>query len=373
VGAEPDATARPARVASARLIAYYLPQFYPTPYNDAWWGPGFTEWTSVARALPLYPGHYQPHIPADLGFYDLRLPEVRAAQAALASDHGIEGFCYWHYWMGGRRLLERPFEEVLSSGEPRFPFCLAWANHSWAGVWFGGPKRMLAEQIYPGPDDHAAHFRFLLRAFSDERYIKVDGKPLFVIYRPGEIPDGRRMLDLWRQMAVEAGLPGLHLVGEGLDPDRAADDGFDATTFSRQWHVKGAYPPNRVARRVWALARAGLKQPAVYSYAAILRHLLGPGPAALNEYPALVPCWDTTPRMGRHGYVFHASTPDLWRRHLRQGLAHVAWKPPAQRIVFVKSWNEWAEGNHLEPDLRYGRGFLRALREELVRSADTAD
>ena len=171
-----------------RLIAYYLPQYHPIPENDGWWGRGFTEWTNVAKARPLFRGHYQPHIPADLGFYDLRLPEVRQAQAELARQAGIEGFCYWHYWFAGKRLLERPFNEVLASGKPDFPFCLAWANATWTGIWYDAPDRILMEQTYPGQDDHKAHFNALLPAFLDERYIRGGWKanlPGFPAFRPG--------------------------------------------------------------------------------------------------------------------------------------------------------------------------------------------
>ena len=202
----------------ARLIAFNLPQFHPTPENDAWWGKGFTEWTNVAKARPLYPGHYQPHIPADLGFYDLRLPEARAAQAELAREYGIEGFCYYHYWFGGRRMLERPVNEILASGEPEFPFCLCWANHSWSTVWQGTADSLI-EQTYPGWDDHAAHFDWLLNAFRDPRYIRVNGKPLFVIYKPDDIPNVREVTSFWRESAIKAGLPGLHL-GRRLAPRR---------------------------------------------------------------------------------------------------------------------------------------------------------
>ena len=192
-----------------RLIAYYLPQYHPIPENDAWWGNGFTEWTNVAKAKPLFRGHYQPHIPADLGFYDLRVPEVREAQAALAREAGIEGFCYWHYWFGGKRLLERPFDEVLASGKPDFPFCLAWANASWTGIWYGADDRILQEQTYPGLEDHRAHFEALLPAFKDPRYIRVDGKPLFMIFQPVDL--SADVIAFWQQLALAAGLPGITL------------------------------------------------------------------------------------------------------------------------------------------------------------------
>ena len=180
----------------ARAIAFYLPQFYPTPENDEWWGPGFTEWTNVIRAVPQFDNHYQPRLPGELGFYDLRVPEVRSAQADLARAHGIEAFCYWHYWFGdGRTMLDRPLREVLSSGEPDFPFCVGWANHSWAGVWQGAPKRLLIEQTYPGPDDDRRHFNDLVATFHDPRYIRVDDKPLLVVHRPEDIPDPQRWME----------------------------------------------------------------------------------------------------------------------------------------------------------------------------------
>jgi len=197
----------------ARAIALYLPQFHPVPENDAWWGRGFTEWTNTAKAKPMFRGHAQPHVPADLGFYDLRVPETRAAQAALARRYGIEAFCYYHYWFAGRRILERPFAEVLASGQPDFPFCLCWANQTWSGIWHGAPDRILIEQTYPGPADHEAHFSALRPAFADPRYLRVEGRPLFLVYKPEELPDPAASLALWRRLAEAAGLGGLHILG----------------------------------------------------------------------------------------------------------------------------------------------------------------
>src|SRR5260370_41455353 len=171
----------------ARLLAFYLRQFHPIRENDEWWGRGFTEWTNTAKAKPLFRGHYQPHVPADLGFYDLRVPETRQAQADMAAAYGIEGFCYYHYWFAGKRILERPFNEVLKSGQPKLPFCLCWANHTWTGIWLGEPNRILIEQTYPGEHDHRAHFDALLPAFTDPRYVTMHDKPIFVIFRPTEI------------------------------------------------------------------------------------------------------------------------------------------------------------------------------------------
>ena len=203
----------------ARVIALYLPQFHPIPENDKWWGPGFTEWTNVAKAKPLFRGHYQPRIPADLGFYDLRLPETREQQAVMAQEAGIEGFCYYHYWFGnGKQLLERPFNEVLASGKPDFPFCLCWANHDWSNKTWRRTSAlqkdgMMIAQTYPGHADHVAHFMTLLPAFKDKRYMTVDGKLLFTVYDPLNFPNVSDFLSTWQQLAREHGLPGFFFVG----------------------------------------------------------------------------------------------------------------------------------------------------------------
>lgn len=196
----------------ARLITFYLPQFHPIPENDGWWGQGFTEWRNVTRARPLFEGHYQPHIPANLGFYDLRLPDTRIAQAELASRYGIEGFCYYHYWFNGKRLLERPFNEVISSGKPEFPFCLAWANESWSRQWLGEDKDILIEQTYSSEDD-INHARWLVKIFADPRYIKVDGRPLFLIYRPTHLPEPNRTFEIVRRESTRSGLKEPYLLG----------------------------------------------------------------------------------------------------------------------------------------------------------------
>lgn len=348
------------------IIAFYLPQFHPTPENDRWWGKGFTEWTNTARAVPLYPGHYQPRIPADLGFYDLRCPETRADQARLARDYGLAGFCYYHYWFGGRRMLDRPFNDVLESGEPDFPFCLCWANHSWSTVW-QGTNDLLIEQTYPGMEDHRAHFAYLLRAFRDPRYIRVDGKPMFVIYRPDDIPGVRAVADYWRDLAVRAGLPGLHLVGvshrnEAWDP-RAR--GLDGATMQVLFRRDGRIPRRYLWTKVKLLLKGNRHQLSIYDYAQALPSLLRSNEVAWIDYPLVLPCWDNTPRSGMRGLVLHGSTPELFRRHLREAMDRVARKRSNERIIFLKAWNEWAEGNYVEPDLKWGRGYLQAIREEM--------
>jgi hypothetical protein len=350
---------------NARAIALYLPQYHPIPENDAWWGAGFTEWTNVLKARPLFRGHYQPHVPAELGYYDLRFPEARAAQAALAREHGVEAFCYYHYWFSGRRLLERPLHDVLASGEPDFPFCVCWANQSWSGIWYGAPQRTLVAQCYPGAEDHRRHFEALLPAFSDARYLRVNGRPLFVIFRPHELPDAPQTLELWRELAVRAGLPGLYIVGQHEDPAFDAQRlGFDASL------VVNMLPQHEWRRPGWLLTRARQKAfglPLIFPYETVARRGLPAAVAGIRSHPGVIPNWDNTPRSGSRGLVLNESSPELFRVALRAALDRVRDQAADERLVFIKSWNEWAEGNHLEPDEKWGRGYLEVLRDELGR------
>jgi len=351
---------------AARVIAFYLPQFHPTPENDQWWGKGFTEWTNVASAKSLFKGHEQPVIPADLGFYDLRLPETRIAQAEMAAAHGVEGFCYWHYWFDGRRMLERPFNEVLASGSPDFPFCLGWANHSWSGIWKDEPDRLLIEQTYPGESDDRAHFDFLLTAFRDHRYITVDGKPLFVIFKPTDIPDAKRRFDLWRDLALQAGLKGLHIVGTNmLDFKDAAALGLDAVMLSTLAVTNTANSVvNEATRILWGIKRRlSLGGPRVVDYSEAIKHLV-PDLKQFDceAYPCVYPNWDNTPRKGRKGLVLANSTPKLFEKHVQDALNELDYRVDEHKLIFLKSWNEWAEGNHLEPDTKWGLQYLQALK-----------
>lgn len=346
----------------ARLIAFYLPQFHPIPENDSAWGVGFTEWTNVTKALPLFPGHIQPKLPADLGFYDLRVHESRVAQAEMARKYGIEGFCYWHYWLGnGRRLLERPFQEVLESGEPDFPFCLGWANHSWDGKgWMGGDSDNLIEQKYPGKEDAYQHFCFLLKAFQDKRYIKVNGKPLLVVYRPRDIPDPKGYFAYWRQLAKENGLSGLHIIGD-TPSTNGENIGLDGYLYSGQRHIWD--------KNLWdeqdAWQKLHSKKLKKVPYSRVLPHLIKPDGYSEIDYPVIIPNWDTTPRLGDDSIIFYGTTPSLFKVHVRQVLQSVNHRSAEENIIFIRAWNEWAEGNYLEPDLEYGHGFLEALKSEL--------
>jgi lipopolysaccharide biosynthesis protein len=341
-----------------------LPQFHPVPENDEWWGKGFTEWTNTAKAKPLFWGHYQPHIPADLGFYDLRLPESREAQAVIARRYGIEGFCYYHYWFAGRRILERPFNEVLHSGAPDFPFCICWANETWTGIWHGAPQRVLIEQTYPGRADHEAHFRVLLKAFVDPRYIRVEGKPVFLIYNSNLLPDAAATLALWRAMAADAGLRGLHIVGMSFSRDwNPTAHGFDAGVTHPIWQMRA--PRRKPFKWMRRKAEIWRGQPIMESYQSFAERQMPTITADEAWYPCLTHAWDNTPRSGRNGVVLVGATPELFRRCLKSAIDALERRPLNRRLLFLKSWNEWAEGNHLEPDLRFGTGFLEAVASAL--------
>lgn len=348
----------------ARLIAVYLPQFHPTPENDLWWGKGFTEWTNVAKAKPLFKGHYQPKLPADLGFYDLRVPEVREAQANLARNAGIEGFCYYHYWFGGKRLLERPFQEVVASGKPDFPFCLCWANQTWSGIWHAAPNRILIEQTYPGEEDNKNHFLALLDAFLDKRYMRVGGRPIFTIFRPTELPNATAFISQWQELASQYGLPGFHFIAHVTNSEFGFDyksAGFDAcvSVYTHRIFDHGKM------MGMWKRCLRSLGRPTfVKPYRDALRCMLEGCSKEPDVYPCAIPNWDNSARSGMRGRVLHESTPELFRKHLREALALVDSRPAEQRLVFLKSWNEWAEGNYLEPDQRFGLEYLNVIQQE---------
>lgn len=363
--------------AGLRAIALYLPQFHPTPENDRWWGKGFTEWANVAKAHPLFPGHYQPHLPADLGFYDLRLPEARTAQAELAATYGLSGFCYYHYWFHGRRLLGRPFDEVLTSRAPALPFCLCWANESWTRRWDGRSGEILVQQEYSSADD-SAHIEYLLSVFADDRYLKVHGRPLFLVYRAELLPDARKTTDTWRERASTAGFAGLYLVA--VEGHKAISDpislGFDATVeFAPDWRVLtrasplpaddslGARLLRRLGRRAGSTRTQSFK---VYRYQDLVDLMLAKPAPPHKRFRCVAPGWDNSARWGQRALVFHDSTPEAYGQWLRQVIETTCRDYQSdERIVFVNAWNEWAEGAHLEPDQRWGVRYLEETEQAL--------
>lgn len=353
----------------ARAIAFYLPQFYPTPENDQWWGKGFTEWTNVGRAQSLFPGHYQPRVPADLGYYDLRMPDVRIQQASMAQQAGIEGFCYWHYWFAGDRLLDRVFSEVVESNVPDFPFCLCWANHSWkAKTWDPAiPDRMLKEQTYPGEADYEMHFYTMLPAFKDNRYIKYKGQLLFGIFDPRGIPDMVNMSHIWNRLAKKNGLPGFCFFSfaQGIENlSFAQKEGFDIVVYDAMFDSVYSYQNLGISSRLRAKMNSLLKRPNPIEYDYYARTAI----RNFEQYPNTIPCidpnFDHSPRSGVKGTILHNSTPKKWGEFCKK-TADLVDKQDKDGLLFIKSWNEWGEGNYLEPDLRFGDNYLKETKRAL--------
>ena len=353
-----------------KALAFYLLQYHPIPENGQWWGKGFTEWRNVAKSIPLFPGHYQPHLPADLGFYDLRLSETREAQAALAKAHGIHGFCYYHYWFQLHRLLESPLNSILAEGKPDFPFCLCWANESWSRLWIGDNQEILAKHAYSQEDD-LNHGNLLATIFSDSRYIRIEGRPLFLIYRSADIPDVSSMLD---RFALQCNLKGLdrpfsvavdaHCVGYDF-----RSDGFDAIlAFTPQLGVSS--PDAFVDKRSFSKLRRNLKNGIRSSKLKVFdeqaeRQKMRRIDRTFSVIPSCFVSWDNSPRRGWEGIIYHNSSPDLYEADLRDAAETAIANRDAPGLLFINAWNEWAEGNHLEPDLRNGYAYLEATKEYL--------
>lgn len=352
-----------------KILAFYLPQFHPVPENDEWWGKGFTEWTNVARARPLFWGHRQPNIPSELGFYDLRSQETRVNQAELAKEYGIDGFCYWHYWFGnGKRLLQEPFNEVLKSKKPNFPFCLAWANHSWEKKQWdkNGTSELLMEQLYPGEEDYINHFNSLLEAFRDERYIKINKKLLFFIYHPLGSKEIKTFIKVWRLLAKENGLNDFHFVArdadariydeiKALDIDAIYNDDVFNIHHHKNVFQKGYYHFNREY----------LKRPTKFLYKNAIKYMVTDKCKQNDIIPVIAPNWDHSPRSGGRAIILHKSEPKYFGKVVERALNIVKNKPKEEQLILVKSWNEWGEGNYLEPDLRFGKGNLQVLKETI--------
>lgn len=381
----------------ARVIAYYLPQYHPIPENDEWWGKGFTEWKSVASARPLFKGHYQPHIPADLGFYDLRVPETREQQAQLALEAGIEGFCYYHYWFGkGRQLLQLPLEEVYKTGKPDFPFCLCWANHDWSNkLWTDDGKVckeiLLIKQEY-SIEDYIDHFNYLLPFFKDKRYIRIDNKPCFVIWHPYDIPNVKEFMDLWRKLAKENGLEGIYFIAN--QPTLTYADLIKqpkSNLFNKQnlnlakhkfeetlsfgfdgLNSKGEYRAEICVRSRWGIIKKFISRTFLKKHVLstcqqkdINKYLYVEEERKSNVYPTLLPNWDHSPRSGKKWRIYTESTPEVFKEQIDMALKLIEDRDDEHRILFLRAWNEWGEGNYVEPDCKYGHGYLDALRDSL--------
>lgn len=350
--------------ADVRLIAFYLPQYHPIPENDRWWGDGFTEWRNVARAQPNFAHHYQPHVPGELGCYDLRDPAVRAAQAALAQAHGIHAFCYYHYWFSGKRLLERPLAEVVASGTPDFSFCICWANENWTRHWDGRDDEILIAQGYR--DDDAERFiDDALPLLADARYVRVDDRPLLLVYCAQALPDARRWLGVWRAAAKRAGHPDLYLASvESVHqmPGDPRGAGFDAAVeFPPHWTRSNVV--TSLVERVRPSFRGE-----ILDYVSCAKDMLARPAPSYPIFRGVMPGWDNTPRMQDRSRCFVNAEPANYARWLRAVVGQArATRTGDERIVFINAWNEWGEGCHLEPDVRHGRAFLDATARALAR------
>ena len=331
---------------------------------------GFTEWTNVVKAKSLFAGHQQPHLPADLGFYDLRHNETRAAQAQLASEYGISAFCYWHYWFNSRRILERPFDEVLASGEPDFPFMLAWANENWTRTWDGGNEKQLLTQNYSDEDD-IQHMVWLCKAFADSRYLRIDGRPVYAVYRASLLPNIMNTTTTWRRVAREQGIGEIYLCRidshDLYRPDPALQ-GFDAAIEFQPDVVRFGEqirPPKigRAIRRVFR-PNSVYRIHDVRMYSELVENSIL---ARTNffRYRGVTPSWDNSARRHAGARIFKGATPALYERWLTNVVQNFQPRTPDENLVFINAWNEWAEGNHLEPDTLYGRGYLEATRRAL--------
>jgi hypothetical protein len=356
----------------ARLIAFYLPQFHPIPENDVWWGKGFTEWTNVTTAKPVFPGHYQPHLPADLGFYDLRLAEVREAQARLAQEHGIYGFCYYYYYFNGKRLLNRPLDENLASGKPDFPFCICWANENWTRRWDGNDAHILIEQIHSHEDD-VNFIQQLIPVLQDKRYIRVNNKLLALVYRVDRMPEPCKTAETWRNIVKKELNEELYLCAvnnfvKDIDPSLI---GFDGTVqFPLDFH-----PSCRVDKKLFAeingLNYEDIKESWIIDYPGIINQMANLDKPAYKFFRGVFPAWDNTPRRQNSSAIFINSSPELYKLFLKATLALTCVEHTGdEQLVFINAWNEWAEGAHLEPDQKYGMRWLEATKEAVNEYED---
>ncbi|MEH2874853.1 glycosyltransferase WbsX family protein [Segatella copri] len=349
-----------------RVIAIHLPQFYPFKENDEWWGKGFTEWRTVTKAKPRYWNHYQPVLPADLGFYDLRMKEARLAQETMAKQYGIDGFCYYHYWFNGHLIMEKPIEAKLNDKDENFPFMLCWANENWHRNWDGEHNVMLLEQHYSRSDDEQ-HFKYLLKFFKDPRYIRIDGKPVFAIYKPHLIPDLKDMLNTFRTLAKENGIE-LYICkfeSNGSRGKQLMDSGFDSSIEFQPQNTEGYDKITeffcKVYKRLFHTTNCGL----ILNYRKYVNfQIKKPTFKEYKRFPCVCPCWDNSPRRVKNYYFsFKNPLPKYFKKWFSHVYSTFIPYSDEENLIFINAWNEWAEGCHLEPDLKYGTGYLEAIKD----------
>ena len=343
-----------------RYIAFYLPQFHPVPENDKWWGKGFTEWTNVTKATPLFPGHNQPHLPADLGFYDLRVRDVQHEQIAMARAYGIDAFCFHYYWFGGRQILEKPLVDFLNDPKADIDFCLCWANENWTRKWDASEHEILLAQTY-SPENDIAFIDRLLTFFRDPRYLRINGAPVLVVYRPQHMPDAKATAEVWRNHCRENGIGEIHIIGALThNNDDFEQFGYDSGL---------EFPPHNASSAVHGYLRdfsSELKafsplEGTIWDYGEIAKSYLKRDYKERRVFRGVSPSWDNTARVGTRAHLMLGATPTTYERWLEAASNQtIAERPPNERLVFINAWNEWAEGCHLEPDREFGKSFLEA-------------
>lgn len=359
----------------------YLPQFHTFMENDEWWGKGFTEWTNVGKAKSYFKGHDQPRVPTELGYYNLKDPAVREAQAKMAREAGVDGFMYWHYWFGnGKQLMEGIFDEVLESGRPDFPFCLGWANHSWYSKQWNkngtSTNSLLIEQVYPGVEDILLHYEYLSKAFKDKRYIKIGNKPVFIVYDPLNLPE--YYLQKFQELAKADGFDGLftvcYLGKPEYDKDLFINKGYDMVMYQRLDKEL-----SRVLKKIGIfgkIVKHGKRYihgflhnlpPYAKDYSKVYKDFITEKEKSDDVAPMIIPQWDHSPRSGRNGIILYNSKPEYFYEHALMAIESVKDKPEDKQLIFLKSWNEWGEGNYMEPDITNGRGYIEALRRAVDR------
>lgn len=367
-----------------KVIAFYLPQFHEIPENNEWWGKGFTEWVNVKKAEPLYEGHIQPRVPLDNNYYDLTNRDSQIWQARLAKEYGVYGFAYYHYWFNGKLLLEKPAEQMLADQEIDIPFCFSWANEPWTNVWVSQTNsKVLLQQTYGGKEEWEAHFNYLLPFFRDSRYIKNDGKPLFIIYRPDIIPNLNEMIDFFQEKAKENGIPGIDFAYQHLAFAKEKMD--DDTRFSYNIHFEPIYAEFELTKNKHKFLKAIKRKIAdfferhtkinfraltpnkslkTFDYDQVWQKILEEKPLSKKCVPGAYVDWDNTPRKGIHGKVHKGASPDKFKHYFAQQVERAKTVYHSD-MIFVYAWNEWAEGGYLEPDERYRYGYLEAIKEVL--------
>lgn len=361
----------------ARVIAFYLPQFHPIPENDENWGKGFTEWVNVASAKPLWRGHHQPRIPADLGFYDIRLPEIREEQAKLAKEAGVESFMYWHYWFGdGKMLLEKPAEWLLETQKPDFPFCFGWANHEWSTkTWHKGNSsqktRMIAEMRYLGTEDNRKHFDYCLPFFKDYRYTTIESKPVFLIFSPETFVGLSQFIAEWNIMAKEAGLNGIYFIGmnraKGQTYESIKKLGVDGVCNSNRFEAEEKATGGKFIHNIKGWLANKLNLPAnKLSYEKIVKYNVCADNGKEDCFPTVIPGYDHTARRGSKALIYTNPTPMAFQKSIEIALSYVKHKDFDHKVIFLNSWNEWGEGNYMEPDTKWKHAYLDALRHEIL-------